>query len=146
MYEQPTQKLKINWLELFIKFAILIFVVFIIIWLKSLFNKPADSNITSNLDVMKDAALNYFSTSRLPKDLNKSTMVTLAYMEDNKLLHTLKTSDDKLCELEKSYARVTKIADDKYTIEVNIMCGNDQKSYVNTFSKNTNIISLNYSK
>ena len=59
----------INWKSLLIKLGILLVVVFVVIFLISLFTKDEakKSNFGTNLSAMRDAATEYFVGSRLPK-------------------------------------------------------------------------------
>ena len=75
MYEDKSKKsIEIDWKSLLIKLGILLVVVFLIIWIISLFNKKEEnvSNFGVNLQAMRDAATEYFTGSRLPSEINDS--------------------------------------------------------------------------
>lgn len=137
MYEEKSKKgLNINWKSLIIKLAILFVVFFIILWIISLVNKPKKeekaSNITTNLQTMKEAALDYFMGSNLPESVNGKKKITLQEMVLEKLLIEFKDQDDKTCNGTESYAEATKINSTDYSIKVKLVCTKDTDYVINT--------------
>lgn len=141
MYEDKKRKLKINWKSLLIKMAILLVIVFLIIWIISLFKKDKEvpSNIGDNLKTMQEVANDYFIGSRLPDRINGKETLTLKEMLDNKLLLEFKDQDGKSCDENNSYAEVTKVSDNSYTIKVKLVCTKDNDYIIDTFSVDTPI-------
>lgn len=137
MYEDKRKnRIDINFKSLIIKMAILLVALFVVIWLISVVNKRGKttnpSNLDMNLQLMKTAAEEYFTGSRLPEKTNAKKKITLEEMFDSKLLVEFKDQDNKACELADSYAEATKISDDSYTIKVKLVCGDASDYVINT--------------
>ena len=138
MYEEKERKgIQINWKSLLIKLAILFVVVFLIIWIISLFNRDdgVESNFGTNLSAMRDAATEYFTGSRLPSELNESSSITLGEMFDRNLLVEFQDENGNPCDTTNSYAEATKISDTSYRIEVRLVCENDSDTIINTIER-----------
>ena len=135
MYEDKTRRnIQINWKSLFIKLGILLVVIFIIIWIVSLFNKDKEvtSNFGTNLQSMRNAATEYFTGSRLPKEINESTSLTLGEMFERNLLIEFQDENGNSCDVDNSYIEATKLDDENYRIEVRLVCDNDSDTIINT--------------
>ena len=137
MYEEKTKKgLGINWKSLIIKLIVLFVILFLIIWIISLVNKKKtvekESNITTNLEIMKGAALEYFTGSKLPESVNGKKRITLDEMINSKLLVEFKDQDDKACNGSESYAEATKLNNSDYSIKVKLVCDKDTDYVINT--------------
>lgn len=136
MYEEKPKKslslnnLNINWKSLLFKLGILLVVVFIVIFVISLFNKDkksGESNFSTNLQLMKTTANEYFVGSRLPANVNGSKKITLEEMLENHLVPEFQES--KTCDTIGSFAEATKINSTDYTIKVKLVCG-DKSDYI----------------
>lgn len=84
----------------------------------------AYSSLTSqifrdNLDEMKEAAVSYYTTERLPKNVGDKEKMTLQAMIDKKIITTLLDKNNKTVDTEKSYVEITKM-DNEYLLKVNI--------------------------
>ena len=135
MYEDKTRRsIQINWKSLLIKLGILLVVIFIIIWIVSIFNKDEEvtSNFGTNLQSMRNAATEYFTGSRLPNEINESTSLTLKEMFERKLLVEFQDENGNSCDVDNSYIEATKIDDENYRIEVRLVCDNDSDTIINT--------------
>ena len=135
MYEDKTRRaIEINWKSLLIKLGILLVVVFLIIWIVSLFNKDDEnaSNFGTNLSLMRDAATEYFTGSRLPSEINESVRLTLGEMFERNLLVEFQDENGNSCDTENSYIEATKLDDENYRIEVRLVCDNDSDTIINT--------------
>ena len=135
MYEDKTRRnIQINWKSLFIKLGILLVVIFIIIWIVSLFNKDKEvtSNFGTNLQSMRNAATEYFTGSRLPKEINESTSLTLGELFERNLLIEFQDENGNSCDVDNSYIEATKLDDENYRIEVRLVCDNDSDTIINT--------------
>lgn len=81
-----------------------------------------------NIATMQTAATNYFTDSRMPKTVGDSIKITLEEMLSKKLLVTFKDSNNKICDLEDSYVKVTKM-DEEYEMRIKLNCS-DYSDYV----------------
>ena len=114
MYEEGSKKLSINWLSLVIKLLILGLFVFLLCWLftrNKSSNKndylASDTDFSTYITAMKEAADDYFTDSKLPEDLYGTETITLRDMLNQKLLIDFTDNGEK-CDLTNSYAQVTK--------------------------------------
>ncbi len=135
MYEEKARKLDIDWKSLLVKMGILLAILFISLWVVSLFNKEkkkTESNLAVNLNSMQGAAYEYFTGTRLPEYINGKRVVTLKEMFENKLLIEFKDQNGNACNLNESYAEAIKISDVDYTIKVKLVCGDESDYIINT--------------
>ena len=72
-----------------------------------------------NLDKMKEAAISYYTTDRLPSEVGNSDKMTLSDMIGKKIIVALIDKNNKAIDVEKSYVKITK-TDDEYILKVNI--------------------------
>ena len=72
-----------------------------------------------NLERMKDAAISYYTTDRLPANVGESKTMTLSDMIGKKLITPLIDKNNKACDVEKSYVKITKLSDE-YVLKVNL--------------------------
>ena len=84
----------------------------------------AYSSLTSqifrdNLDEMKEAAVSYYTTERLPKNVGDKEKMTLQAMIEKKIITALIDKNNKAVDTEKSYVEITKM-DNEYLLKVNI--------------------------
>ena len=102
--------------------------VLLLIWLFRNYSpnmKPFYSNVfRENISYMQDAAKSYFTNDQLPTEVGKSTRLTLKQMEEMKLLIPFVDKDGKSCDVNKSYAEITK-EELGYTLKVNLVCGKE---------------------
>ena len=136
MYEKKIKKFEVDWKSLIIKIIILLLVLCLIIWIISLFKKDnkKPSNIGENLTIMKEAAEEYFTISKLPTEVNGKTRITLDEMIKNKLVLEIKDQKGKTCNKKDSYAEATKLNDEDYSIKVKLVCGKDSDYIIDTIS------------
>lgn len=134
MYEEKAKKsIEINWKSLFIKLAILLIVVFVVLWIISLFKKDDNkSNFGTNIGLMRDAATEYFTDSKLPSDINEDETITLKEMYNKKLLVEFKDENGNSCDTTNSYAKITKIDEENYRLEVKLVCEKESDTIINT--------------
>ncbi|MBQ6498167.1 MAG: hypothetical protein IJI58_05575 [Bacilli bacterium] len=131
--------------DFILKLILVIIFVFLLCWLLPKFMKPSVVNynnkdgkacttstcdttgisaLTSqifadNLERMKDAAISYYTDERLPKNVGDSDTMTLSDMIGKKLIVALIDKNNKACDVEKSYVKITKV-DDEYILKVNL--------------------------
>ena len=135
MYENSPKKIKIDWKSLIIKIIILLLVLCLLIWIISLFKKDKKvSNISDNLTIMKEAAAEYFVASKLPTKVNDKVKLTLGEMIKEKLVIEFKDQNGKTCNNKESYAEVTKINDQDYSLKVKLVCSKDSDYIIDTIS------------
>ena len=135
MYEDKTRRtIQINWKSLLIKLGILLVVIFVVIWIVSLFNRDEEvtSNFGTNLQSMRNAATEYFTGSRLPQEINESVSLTLGEMFERNLLIEFQDENGNSCDVDNSYIEATKLDDENYRIEVRLVCENDSDTIINT--------------
>ena len=133
MYEDK-KRVRINWVSLLVKLIILIIIflliLFIIKWVKNkraFVRQISDSEYTTDVGIMKDAAFEYFTYDRLPTKIGGTKKLTLREMIDQKLIVDF-TEDGHLCLIDDSYIQATKTSDENYALKVQLNC--NSKSYL----------------
>ena len=129
--ENVTYKVGFNWVGLIVKIVLLILFILFLVWLfpKNDLTVFYDKIYSENIQTMKDAARNYYTTDRLPANVGDSTKMTLKQMFDNKMLIKFKDKDNNYCDETASYVEVTKSGENEYVLKVQLNCG-DQKDYI----------------
>ena len=84
-----------------------------------------DEIFANNVMRMKDAAIGYFTTERMPKEVGQSRRLTLQELYDLHLVLKMKSKDGKACSVKKSYVEMTKF-EEEYHLKVNLSCGKDE--------------------
>lgn len=110
--------------------AILV-IVLVIYWLFPMpeLNTFYDKVFNENIQTMKTAARDYYTVNRLPQNVGETTRMTLAEMENNKLIIPFVDKDNKKCDTNNSYIQVTKTLDNEYALKVQLACG-DKIDYI----------------
>ncbi|MDD3392483.1 MAG: hypothetical protein PHE54_02985 [Bacilli bacterium] len=133
MYDERREKFSIRDVILQILFVVIF--ILILIWLF-----PMKGDITSavdplyqsifndNINTMKDAAQDYFTTSRLPSKVGDTVKLTLSEMLEMKIVLPFLDSNSNQCDLSESYVEITKM-DDEYVLKINLSC-TDNEDYV----------------
>ena len=80
-----------------------------------------DKVFSENLKDMENAAYEYYTTDRLPKEIGDVNELTLRDMINSNLLEAFTDADGKACDVNNSFIRLTK-NDDDYTLRVNLEC------------------------
>ena len=147
MYTEEYEKKGFPLLGLIIKILIIVFLILFLIWFIPKIISPVVKNNNSNntkcnnnssvkcdtkgidaltsqifsdnIEKMKDAAISYYTTDRLPKNVGDSDTMTLSDMIGKKLIVALIDKNNKACDVEKSYVKSSKL-DDEYILKVNI--------------------------
>lgn len=91
-------------------------------------NPLLDRLFQENLDTMKETAIAYYTTDRLPKEEGDTEKITLGEMLELKLLLEIKDKNGDMCDTEDSYVEVTK-EEKEYKMKVNLKCG-DEENYI----------------
>ena len=132
MYEERE---RFSFGDLILQIILVVLFVFLLLWLfptKGYVNKKVGNGVeplynqlfAQNINTMKEAAISYFTTSRLPKKVGDKETLTLGDMLDKKLLIPFLDSNNKQCSLTESYVEITKM-DDEYILKVNLKCSNN---------------------
>ncbi len=118
-----------------LKLIVIILFVLLIVWLipKATNKTYPDMDLSAmqgrifseNIETMKEAATNYFTTERLPKNIGDSVTLTLQDMYDNDLLVELTDKNNEACAVRDSYVQLTK-EDNEYLMKVNLKCGEEE--------------------
>lgn len=87
-----------------------------------------DRMFSDNLNTMKEVAIAYYTTERLPKEKGDTEKITLGEMIEMKLLLEIKDKDGNMCDLDESYVSITK-EEKEYKMKVNLKCG-DEEDYI----------------
>ena len=139
MYEDEYEKKGYPIRNFVLKVILVILVVGLLVWLVPKYNQKnvqtkqcstgvcdtsgieaVTSQIFSdNLDKMKQAAISYYTDERLPKEVGESDTMTLSDMIGKKLIVALIDKNNKACDVEASYVKITKL-DDEYLLKVNL--------------------------
>ncbi len=83
---------------------------------------------TENINIMKDAATDYYTVERVPSKEGQTIKLTLQEMLDLKLLLPLTDKNGDTCDINKSYTEITKVGSE-YQLKVNLSCG-DEEEYI----------------
>ena len=139
MYTEEYESKGFPFKDLVLKLVLVVIFIFLLVWLLPKFISPTINTkecnsktcdvsgidaLTSqifmdNLERMKEAAISYYTDERLPKEVGDSDTMTLSDMIGKKLLVALIDKNNKVCDLEKSYVKITKL-DDEYVLKVNL--------------------------
>lgn len=128
--------------DIFIQLLFIILFIFILVWLfptkASINNQYADINgkldaLTSsiygnNLRTMKEAAVSYYTTERLPQKVNDVKKMTLKQMIENHLVVDFVDGNGKACDTTASYVEVIKL-ENEYQMKINLSC-TDNDAYI----------------
>ena len=112
--------------DLLVKLLLIVVFIFLLMYLFPMPNlTPFYSSIfNNNIQTMKDAAEDYYTTERMPEKTGDSTKMTLQEMIDEKLIIPFVDKNGKACNTEKSYVKVTK-KDKEYELKVSLTCGKE---------------------
>ena len=126
MYEEE-EKRSFPLRDFLIKLILIIIFVVLLVWLLPIPDLTGlNSRIfNANVGEMKDAAISYFTTDRLPQKEGDSVTLTLQQMLDMKLLLPFKDKNGKTCDTQKSYVTLTK-KENEYEMKVNLKCSEEE--------------------
>lgn len=139
MYTEEFDRRQFPFRDFLLKVILVIIFVFLLVWLLPKFITPSTkdmadiSPLTSqvfgdNLEKMKNAAISYYTTERLPQTVGESHQMTLREMIANNLLIPFVDKNGKACDVDKSYVKITK-EEQEYLLKVNLKCS-DQEDYI----------------
>ena len=143
MYEERRDKFSIK--DILIQVLFVAIFIFLLMWLfpmkKDVKNALKNLNIetanlqplydqifNNNVQTMKEAAISYYTTPRLPEKIGDEKKMTLSDMLKNNLVLSFSDSKGKQCDLLESYVSITKMSDE-YILKVNLKCS-EQEDYI----------------
>ncbi|MBR3116769.1 MAG: hypothetical protein IKF36_02715 [Bacilli bacterium] len=112
--------------DLLVKLLLIVIFIFLLMYLFPMPNLSPfyNSIFNDNVQTMKNAAEDYYTTERMPKEEGKSTKMTLQEMLDKKLVLPFVDKNNEACDAKKSYVEVTKTKDE-YELKVSLTCGKE---------------------
>lgn len=129
MYNERREGFSIK--DVIIQLLFVVLFVFILIWLfptknslkgiTNQFDVLTNRIFNENIQTMKEAAIGYYTTPRLPKNIKDTKSMTLREMIDASLIIEFKDANGKSCDLDDSYVEITKY-EDEYQMLVNLKC------------------------
>jgi len=118
------------WRDLLVRVALIVLFIFLLIWL---FPMPKldtfyDRIFADNITMMKEAAKDYYSIERLPKEIGDKNKITLREMLDKKMILPFLDKDGNACDFDKSYVEVIRM-ETEYVFKINLSC-NTKTDYI----------------
>ena len=133
MYDERKERFSIK--DVIIQVLFVGIFVFLLLWLfpmksdvKKSFAPLYDQIFNQNVETMKEAAITYYTTPRLPQNIGDEEKMTLGEMLDNNLVLPFVDSKGNQCDLIDSYVSITKMSDE-YILKVNLKC-TEQEDYI----------------
>ena len=124
-------------LDLLVKIIFAALFIFVLVWL---FNKkipnynltPFYSNVfRENIKYMQEAGESYFTDDKMPQEIGDTIKISLAEMEEKKLILPFVDKDGKVCNKQDSYVSVTKLTEG-YELKTNLVC-DTESNYVSKY-------------
>ena len=116
--------------DLIVKVLLIVLFIFLLMFLFPMPNLTTfyDAIFNNNVQTMKEAAISYYTTPRLPEKIGDEKKMTLSDMLKNNLVLSFSDSKGKQCDLLESYVSITKMSDE-YILKVNLKCS-EQEDYI----------------
>ncbi len=122
--------------QFIMKLILIVIFVLLLIWLvpwpdMSGIAPLQEQIFNNNLQAMKEAALTYYTTERLPQNVGDKKTLTLQEMLDMHLLLPFVDKNGNTCSLTESYVTIEKVDEDEYNyvMKVNLKCS-DKEDYI----------------
>jgi len=135
MYSDDEEKKGFPVRDFLLKLVLIIIFVLLLMWLLPIKNNNnvdlsplTDRIFNANIQQMKEAAIPYFTTERLPKNVGDDVKLTLQQMLDKKLLLPFTDKNGDTCDTQNSYVLVTK-EETEYLMKVYLKC-NEEEDYI----------------
>lgn len=134
MYTEENEKRGFPFRDFLLKLILIIVFVLLLVWLVPWpkgnsngydFGSLKAQIFNSNLQTMKEAAITYFTTDRLPVNVGDRKTLTLQEMLDMKLLVPFVDKDGKSCDIVNSYVTLEK-GEKEYIMKVNLKCSSEE--------------------
>jgi len=131
MYTEYEEKKGFPIRDFLIKLVLIIVFVLLLLWLLPIPNMKGINNtiFNANVQTMKDAAINYFTDERLPKNVGDKVTLTLKEMLDLKLLLPFTDKNGDTCDVNKSYVTLEK-KETEYLMTVHLKCKGQEDEIV----------------
>lgn len=131
MYDEEEKTFSLK--KILLTLILIILFIILLIWLIPKFNSNINLNLdglknrvfNDNIREMKEAAISYYTTDRLPQEEGDSVTLTLQEMLDLKLLVPFTDKNGKSCDTKNSYVTITKMKDE-YELKVYLKCNEDE--------------------
>ena len=148
MYEEKTYKVGINWVDIIVKIVLIILFILLLLWIipNPQIDTFYDRVFNENIQTMKEAARNYYTVDRLPKNIGESTSITLQEMINSKMVLPFVDKDNNTCNTTNSFVQVTKTGENEYVLKVmiyvkmvnvlNLLSQMSLRNQMNLFNKN----------
>lgn len=116
--------------DFLLKLLLIIIFVLLLVWLLPIPDLTGLNNriFNANVNEMKEAAISYFTTERLPQKEGDSVTLTLQEMLDMKLILPFTDKNGDSCDTQKSYVTLTK-KETEYEMKVYLKC-NEEEDYI----------------
>ena len=116
--------------DFLLKLLLIIIFVLLLVWLLPIPDLTGLNNriFNANVNEMKEAAISYFTTERLPQKEGDSVTLTLQEMLDMKLILPFTDKNGDTCDTQKSYVTLTK-KETEYEMKVYLKC-NEEEDYI----------------
>ena len=126
MYEEE-EKRRFPLRDLIVKLIVAVVFVLLLVWLLPKVDLTGLNNriFKDNVNDMKEAAITYFTTDRLPQKEGDSVTLTLQEMLDMKLVLPFTDKYGKTCDTRNSYVTLTKKSEE-YEMKVNLKCSKEE--------------------
>lgn len=127
MYAEEEEKRGFPLKEFLLKLILIIIFVLLLVWLLPIPDLTGLNNkiFSANVNEMKEAAISYFTTERLPQKEGDSVTLTLQEMLDMKLILPFKDKNGKSCDTQNSYVKLTKKSTE-YEMKVYLKCSEEE--------------------
>lgn len=127
----PTFLENIKWKEIIIKLAVLILVMLLITFIISRINKGNTENdkvMDSNINMIKNAMIDFYNPSNLPHNIGDSNSLVLDELIEKEVIKEIKDNKDKSCDSLNSYVIITKTDDIDYRLKIYLSCKKEEKT------------------
>lgn len=130
MYTDEEEKRSFPIRTFLISLLLIIIFVLLLVWLLPMPNLKGLNNriFNANVQEMKNAAIPYFTTDKLPQEIGDEVKLTLQEMLDLKLLLPFTDKNGETCDTKNSYVTLTK-KKDYYEMKINLKC-NGEEDYI----------------
>ena len=134
MYNDDEEKRSLPIKSFLMCLILIIIFVLLLVWLLPMPNLTGLNNkiFNANIQEMKNAAIPYFTTDKLPKQEGDSVKLTLQEMIDLKLLLPFTDKNGEACDTQNSYILLTKKKEGEgYELKTFLKC-KDEENYIIT--------------
>ena len=136
MYNDDEEKRSLPIKSFLMCLILIIIFVLLLVWLLPMPNLTGLNNkiFNANIQEMKNAAIPYFTTDKLPKQEGDSVKLTLQEMIDLKLLLPFTDKNGEACDTQNSYILLTKKKEGEgYELKTFLKCKDEENYIITTF-------------